>query len=287
MFVNGYQNGCRDQSSFSETFGIADQLLQSDNRVSLFFDNCTYAKNASIEDIGNAFRDYLSGLRYTDGRTVPQVDVVAHSMGGDVVRSYLSGKQTTRGVFNAPPSVRIRKAVFIAIPFFGSFVADLAPVDVQSQELQPGSAFLFDLATWNQGRDDLRGIDAVAVVAIGGTGIVNGKPGFDDSTVTVTSASLEFARKDRTRVIPGYCHTTLSFPLSLACSNPNAAIARMTSDQHVTGRLMISFLNNTTDWMSFGTSPAADNYLGQFGDSSSSFVTLRTRSSASTLPATI
>ena len=106
VFLNGYQNGCGDQPSYSGTFGIADQILQRDNRVSLFFDNCTYAKNASIEDIGNAFRDYLNGLRYTDGRTVPQVDVVAHSMGGDILRSYLSGKQTTREVFNAPPTVK-------------------------------------------------------------------------------------------------------------------------------------------------------------------------------------
>ena len=37
-----------------------------------------------------------------------------------------------------------------------------APTDVQTRQQLPGSTFLFDLATWNQFRDDLRGIDANA-----------------------------------------------------------------------------------------------------------------------------
>lgn len=265
VLLNGYQAGCGTTSSFSGTFGIADEILQRDRRVSLFFDNCAAAKNASIEEIGNAFRDFLEGLRYNDGRPVPQVDVVAHSMGGDIVRSYLAGKQTTRGVFQAPVNVKIRKAVFIAVPFFGSIAAELSGNDVQSTELRPGSAFLFDLATWNQGQDDLRGIDAVAVAATGGTGLQSLKPGFDDSTVTVTSASLEFARLNHTRVVPNYCHTTLAFPLSFACFNPTQAIAKMTSDQQETARIMISFLNGTSEWMNVGTAPSDNGYLKEYG----------------------
>jgi uncharacterized protein (TIGR03437 family) len=261
VFLNGYQAGCNDKGSFAGTFGSADQVLQRDGRVSVFFNNCDVPGNPEIEELGNAFRDYLNALRFADGREVSQVDVVMHSMGGIILRCYLTGKQRERGVFLPPATVKVRKAVFLATPFFGSLAANLSAPDVQSRQLLPGSTLLFDLATWNQGRDDLRGIDAVAVAAAGGSGVLNGRPGFDDSTVTLTSGSLDFVQTGRTRVVAGYCHTVLTGLLAVACQNPGTAIARINDDAHPSARVILSFLNGTDEWKSIGVAPAEANWL--------------------------
>jgi uncharacterized protein (TIGR03437 family) len=229
-------------------------LLQRDGRVSLFFDNCRQARNAPIEEIGNALRRYLEELRYSDGQPVQQVDIVAHSMGGLIARSYLSGKQAERGVFQPPPDTKIRKIVFLAVPHFGAIASLLtgAPDDIQTRQMRPGSPFVFDLATWNQGMDDLRGVDAVAVVGNAGVGVLPPlERNFDDTTVTLTSGSLEFVLPGRTRVLP-YCHTTGI--ATLGCSPGAPAIARWTDDQHQAARIALSFLNDTPDWRSVGQS---------------------------------
>ena len=98
-------------------------MLQTNGEVSLFFSTCSLPSSASIEDLGAAFATFLSGLMYTDGKPVEQVDIVAHSMGGLVLRSYLSGKQNATGVFQPPAAPHIRKAVFLATPHFGTGIA--------------------------------------------------------------------------------------------------------------------------------------------------------------------
>src|ERR1700728_511637 len=119
VFINGYQfEGC--PATFSGTFGIADQVLQGNGEVSVFFNTCSLSSSASIEDLAAAFAAFLSGLSYTDGQPVDQVDVVAHSMGGLVLRSYLSEKQNTGGMFQPPAATLVRKAVFLATPHAGT-----------------------------------------------------------------------------------------------------------------------------------------------------------------------
>src|SRR4029077_18838724 len=120
-----------------------------------------------------------------------------HSMGGLIVRSYLSGKQPPPGVFNPPVTFKVRKWVSIATPNFGallpSIVADFLP-GTQTSDLVPGSQFLFDLATWNQNRDDLAGVDTVGIIGnAGGSGPIQGS---NDGTVAVTSASMSFTLPD-------------------------------------------------------------------------------------------
>jgi uncharacterized protein (TIGR03437 family) len=258
VFVNGYQAGCSGNVTFEGTFGQADRILQADGRVSLFFNNCEQARNRPIEELGAALRRYVEALRYADGQPVPSVDVVAHSMGGLIVRSYLSGKQAGRGEFTPPQDVKIRKAVFVAVPFFGAIVTEFPGAaggsnDPQFEQLRPGSAFLYDLAIWNQGIDDLREIDAIAVVADGGSGIVSGNGmAADDSTVSVTSASLDFLMPDRTRVV-NYCHTRLTGLLALGCST-QTPVAAIDSDRHDTARIILSFLNDTPVWRTVGSS---------------------------------
>lgn len=253
IFLNGFETDC-SSVTFQKEFGVADQILQTNGRVSLFFNDCNVANASTIEALARAFGAWLGGLTYTDGSAVTQVDVVGYSMGGLIVRSYLSGKQEAQGVFTPPATVPIRKAVFLATPNFGTPVAALALGAIpEADELSSGSHFLMDLNTWNQNHDDLRGIDAIAVAGTGGTGLAV-SPGFDDGLVAVSSASLEFYASGRTRVLP-LCHQAgggLLSQVGLCAGNANS-IARVIDTTSANGRIIVSFLSGTSDWQSIGT----------------------------------
>jgi pimeloyl-ACP methyl ester carboxylesterase len=268
VFMNGYQPSCGN-SSFSSTFGNADQILQAGQVSSVFFDNCTVTSSSSgrpaIEALGVAFGAFLGGLRHTDGTAVTEVDVVAHSMGGLILRSYLAGKADTTPARYAPPAnPGVRKAVFLATPHFGTSLAGLLGTDVQTQEMSLGSQFLFDLNTWNQGLDDLRGVDALAIAGTGGTGLESGTVSFggalDDGVVTLTSASLGFLRPGRTRLVPA-CHASISLLVSFGfCSSNAQPIAAIMDASNITGQMVLSFLTGTTNWQSLGQ-PIEENGL--------------------------
>ncbi|HEX3743529.1 MAG TPA: IPT/TIG domain-containing protein [Bryobacteraceae bacterium] len=250
------------------TFGNLQAYLQAaPNHVPTvyFFENCTECPQCSIERLGAQLATFLNSL------PVPQVDVVAHSMGGLIVRSYLSGKQSAMGSFRPPPTVKIRKAVFLATPHFGSPLADevntnvlfsdLYGNDPQIQEMERGSQFEWDLATWNQFGDDLRGVDAVA--AIGNAGPMQQS----DGVVDLTSGSLDFVLPGRTRVVP-YCHisSTDVGGLAGALTGCNAAgIAYIDSPSHPSFQIVSSFLMGGTSWESAGTSPSQDPILSTQG----------------------
>jgi uncharacterized protein (TIGR03437 family) len=270
VFINGFQfEGC--PTTFADTFGIADQVLQSNGEASLFFSTCSLSSSATIEDLAAAFATFLSGLQYTNGRPVQTVDVVAHSMGGLVLRSYLSGKQNTAGVFQPPAATHVRKAVFLASPNFGTPIASLAIASLlgftqQLDEMASGSSFLFGLGTWNQGTDDLRGVDAVAAAGNAGIGGLSEPTGFDDGVVPLTSASLRFYLPGRTRVVP-YCHIdgggiVTAFGL---CPGDAQGIADINSAMHDSAQIIVSFLNGTNDWQSVGTAAESDPFLSVDG----------------------
>ena len=256
-------NSCGN-NQFAANFGQFDQFLQAAGRTTVLFDNCLYPNKPPIEELGNHLRDFLAALQYPDGTPATPVDVVAHSMGGLIVRSYLAGKQTTEGVFQPPPNPGIRKAVFLATPNFGSPFGDLFGIDVQAQELGSGSTFVFDLATWNQGTDDLRGIDALALAGNGGTGVAVA-PGLDDGVVSLTSASIGFAELGRTRVIP-YCHTGSSLvSLVNLCSSNTPVIAQAVNATDANVAATLSFLNGTPDWRSIGQDATQNPFLSTRG----------------------
>jgi len=262
------QGSCPIPQDSTGTFGNLQQYLEgAPNNVPnvYFFENCTECPECAIEQLGAELASFLNSL------AAPQVDVVAHSMGGLIVRSYLAGKSTTSGVFNPPPTVKIRKAVFLATPHFGSPLADEASTnallsalyggDVQLQEMERGSQFDWDLATWNQFADDLRGVDAVAVIGNAGPS------GESDGVVDLTSASLDFAIAGRTRVVP-YCHIASSDVGGLAgaitgCNAPG--IAYIDSTAHPSYQIVSSFLMSGTAWQSIGNSPAQDAVLSANG----------------------
>jgi uncharacterized protein (TIGR03437 family) len=187
-------------------------------------------------------------------------------MGGLVLRSYLSGKQDTAGVFQPPAATHVRKAVFLASPNFGTPIASLLPVSTQVNEMASGSNFLFDLATWNDGADDLLGVDAIAAAGNAGTGGLSGTAGFDDGVVPLTSASFQFYLPGRTRVVP-YCHIpgggiVSDFGL---CPSDAPGIANIDSATHDSAQMIVSFFNGTDAWQSVGTAAESDPFLSVDG----------------------
>ncbi len=272
VFLNGYQPSCTG-AGFSNTFGNAGQVLQVARIASVFFDNCAITSSISgrptIEALGAAFGTFLRGLRYTDGTAVTEVDVVAHSMGGLIVRSYLAGKaDATPAAYTPPTNTGIRKAVFIATPHFGTAIAGQLGADVQTQEMALGSNFLFELNTWNEGLDDLRGVDAIAIAGTGGTGSESGTTalgGLDDGVVTLTSASLGFLRAGRTRLVHA-CHASISLLYSLGlCSRGAPPIAAIMDTNNVTGQIVLSFLTGTSNWQSLGQALEDNSLAVVFG----------------------
>ena len=240
VFVNGFQNACSSTSNPALTFGQLPQLLS--DRPVLFFDACPY-QTQSLEALGQFFGQFIS--------TYPQVDVIAHSLGGLIVRAYLSGKQDGFG-FAPPATTRIGNLILIGAPNFGSLVGIGA--GAQESSSTPGSQFLYDLATWNQGVDDLRELNAIAIIGAGGT---LSEP--SDGVVALTSASLGFARPDQyTRILPA-CHSQ-----GVNC-NATQQLALVDSPSHPTWLIIQSFLSGTADWQTIGHAPSQDPALSASG----------------------
>ena len=268
VLLDGFQppsltSSCPMTTDSTGTFGNLQTYLEHQGLSVFFFENCTECANCPIEELGSILSNFLSSL------AVPEVDVIAHSMGGLIVRSYLSGKQTAPGTFVPPTNTYIRKAVFIATPHFGSYQADSPAASSffalgnQLNEMKSGSQFLWDLANWNQWSDDLRGVDAIAI--IGNLGSYGTASNASDGVVALTSASLYFATPNaRTRIL-NYCHVTLNdFEGSLAgCTGPGIADS-IDSTSHPTYEIINSFLQDTNVWLTTGNPPSADQYLSRY-----------------------
>lgn len=240
LLVNGFQATCPDNGVLG-TFGQLPTLLQQDGASVDFFDVCA-SPDASIEA--------LAGLLASKIQSYPgPVDVVAHSMGGLVVRSYLQGR-TNSPYLSPPGNTNIRKLVLLGTPNFGvsntfAALSFLVPwASGQAAEMQFGSPFLWYLGTWNQLYDDLRGVDALAIAGTAG-GSAGSVPW--DGVVDVASASLDFADSSglRTRVVP-YCHA--SIVLGVTCPGGSGLIASVPNRSHLSYQLLRSFLDGTTSW---------------------------------------
>jgi uncharacterized protein (TIGR03437 family) len=278
VLLNGWETGftgtCPIASSSSVTFGNLAQYLVSDGvPVVYLFDNCAEDPNQTIETLGNDLAAYLKSIRYDNGSQVQQIDLVAHSMGGLIVRAYLAGLQPQSGVVLTPPAnTLVRDVVLIATPNFGSFVAGNYASNLgagtQSAELVPGSSFLWNLGTWNEFGDDLRGVNAIAVV--GNAGAYNATiANASDGLVSLTSAALGFVAHQTsvTRIVP-YCHIDPSAYLNSALGLFNCSAqgsANVTDTNHLTGQIVRSFLAGTNAWSSIGSSPTSDPYLSKDG----------------------
>jgi len=102
VLLNGFQLVCTDTGSAltdsQGTFGQMWSYLQAESVSVLFFNNCAYG-DITIEQLATQLNLYVLGLTYTDGTPVSQVDLVAHSMGGLIVRAYLAGLQPGDSTF--------------------------------------------------------------------------------------------------------------------------------------------------------------------------------------------
>ncbi|HEY3839465.1 MAG TPA: IPT/TIG domain-containing protein [Bryobacteraceae bacterium] len=264
ILLNGWQPPSLTQLSTCPTsptdgsapFGTLPKNLAV---YSTFFDNCVECPSCPIEMLGADLGQRINSLQYSDGTPVEQVDVVVHSMGGLIVRSYLTGKSQTSGVFAPPAATKIRKAVFIGTPHFGSFLAP--DFGAQTTDLRPGSQFLWDLSRWNQGSDDLREVDALAIA---GNASLDSR---SDGVVSLSSASLDFSGlpDQRTRIIDG-CHIDGLSAYLLLCSTDQGIASSAESQQ-----IVLSFLAGTTAWMSVGHSPSQDPVLSHNGGRMVSF----------------
>jgi uncharacterized protein (TIGR03437 family) len=281
ILLNGFQLSCPiavTSPASASTFGsLQNQLEAAGIPAVYFFDNCAACPDAcGIEQLGTDLSQVIGSIQYTDGAAVPQVDLIAHSMGGLIVRSYLAGKQTASGLFDPPANPKVRKAVFIATPNFGAFLADSSTGAVvfaagpQTSEMKMASQFLFELATWNQWGDDLRGVDALAIAGnascckLGGNFLgsnlfeTGDLPDSGDGVVSLSSASIGFSgNQSRTRILE-YCHMD-SVP---GCSG--FGIANVDQAPETAG-IVESFLAGTTAWMSIGGASTANEYLSQYG----------------------
>jgi pimeloyl-ACP methyl ester carboxylesterase len=266
VLLNGWQIGLLSSCPIStttppsfETFGSLESALRSDGvPVVYFFDNCVEDPNALIEDLGAVLGQFINLIRYDNGALVPQVDLIGHSMGGLIIRSYLAGA-AANGSLAPPLNPRARKIIQIATPNFGSFMASSVPfAGPQTTEMIPGSAFLWNLATWNQWEDDLRGIDALAIIGNQGwLPLASNLANASDGVVSVSSASLGFARDPtKTRILP-YCHTDST--VFIDCNGLGIATRLETQN------IILSFLANTSTWQSIGTTPQQDPWLSRFG----------------------
>jgi uncharacterized protein (TIGR03437 family) len=240
--------------------GLASELIAP---AVYFFDNCVEqsVNGSSIEELGVTLGQFLNMIQYAGGALVPQVDLVSHSMGGLIVRSYLAGLQANDSL-SPVLNPRVRKFIEIATPNFGSFLAanysDLLASGTQAAEMVPGSGFLWTLGTWNQRGDDLRGVDALAIIGDAGywqSTIFGSKvSNLSDGVVSLTSASLNFARDpSRTRILD-YCHIgpdSSAYPY-IDCTI-KGGIANVDQAPE-TGEIILSFLANTPAWQSVGSS---------------------------------
>ena len=280
-WITGFTNACNIATTSATTFGnLASYLVSDGVPVVYLFDNCVEDPGNTIEALGADLGAFLNTIKYDSGAQVPQIDLVAHSMGGLIARAYLAGIQPNYNQTFLPPApTLVRDLVLIATPNFGSFVAgnyvNSIAVGSQSAELVPGSALLWNLATWNQLGDDLRGVNSIAVVGNAGSYL----PSLSSSTysnnasdglVSLTSASLGFdygSLSSATRVVP-YCHIDPSAYTNIglgafACSAPG--IANVTDTNQYTGQIVRSFLAGTTAWSSIGNPPASDPWLKSYG----------------------
>lgn len=243
------------------TFGEMEALLSASGYEVRFFDNCAECPGGSIEECGQALGRYLQALPSEKGPGTAQVDVVAHSMGGLIARAYLAGMKAGGGF--APPALpQIRKLVMLGTPNQGSYLLGALTIPVIGQqlpELAPGSGFLYELGKWRGGRDDLPGVDAMAIV---GNGCAYGPfMNAGDGVVTVVSGAINFAREPwRTRVIP-YQHT--SHALVLCPKVPT--LAGVDSASHLSFQAITSFLTDSGEWLSIGQGADEDYWLQRYG----------------------
>ena len=122
-WMTGFTNACPICDHSATTFGnLAQYLVRMAFPWCISSTTARWTRATRIEALGNDLGAFLNTIKYDSGAQVPQIDLVAHSMGGLIARAYLAGIQPNQ-TFLPPAPTLVRKLVLIATPNFGSFVA--------------------------------------------------------------------------------------------------------------------------------------------------------------------
>ena len=248
--ITGLTTGeCPLSEDTTGTFGRLEEFLTADGRPVIFFDNCRFGVPV-IEVLGQELGNVIASMQGDKSGPVP-VDVIGFSMGALVVRAYLAGKQVEPGAFLPPTDPLVRKAILVAAENFGAPLADSAPAGgEQIPQLRVGSRFLWDLATWHQGLDDLRETDALAILGTGARDA--GGDGVAPALGASISAPAFFGiPPEKTRILP-VCHNGAT---AFFCSARQFIMA-VDSEDHPTAQIIRSFLASPVDGSSSGEEPA-------------------------------
>jgi triacylglycerol esterase/lipase EstA (alpha/beta hydrolase family) len=210
LFVHGYEAwGCASTNAtetFEPTIDFLRQRGWHQDMVTVGYYSCDVAMNDTLEAYGRkdlaptADRDadlrslayhlaWMIWSRYSS-RGVG-VDLVAHSMGGLIVRWMLYRMQAHEADF--PPRLYVRAVVSIAAPHAGAPFAAFCP-SIQCQEMTAGSSFLDELSR-----------NAVAPQGTGGT-VWNLVGSSADQVVPADSSTSMGAAHTVVYSLPAYGH---------------------------------------------------------------------------------
>ena len=130
-----------------------------------------------IEALGNDLGAFLNTIKYDSGAQVPQIDLVAHSMGGLIARAYLAGIQPNSDILAAGADTGSQAGPDCHAQLRLVCRRELCKLALRREANPPNWCravrFLWNLATWNQLGDDLRGVNAIAVVGNAGSYMPN------------------------------------------------------------------------------------------------------------------
>ena len=170
----GFTGTCPIASSSSDTFGNLAQYLVSDGvPVVYLFDNCVEDPGQLIETLGNDLGDFLNSIKYDTGAQVPQIDLVGLQH-GRLDRQGVPCAGCSRTEALTPPATTLVRQAGLDCHAELRLVCGRQLCDRvrgrnrKTLEMEPGSSFFWNLATWNQRGDDLRGVDAIAVIGNAG-----------------------------------------------------------------------------------------------------------------------
>jgi len=185
MLVHGW-NGGESTWPKPERLIALEQKLQRDIHLFTYRTGIFSNRYPPLEVLEEQFNDYIKAYK--------EVDVIAHSMGGLLVRHYLSHHKDTS----------IRRVVFLATPHFGTNAAQVlmrlgsigSEGNIQATEIQPGSDFLWQLNALEGA--ELEGVDTLNAYATGESILKS------DFVVAPVSAHLPWAHNI---VVEGMHHT--------------------------------------------------------------------------------
>ncbi|MBI3245699.1 MAG: hypothetical protein HYZ50_04225 [Deltaproteobacteria bacterium] len=227
----------------------ADDVLEYDYGV---FNSCSAASDSTIEFLAAQFSAFLKDKlhSYPPGT---QVDVIAHSMGGLIVRAYMAGMAQLPHESALPYGGEIRRLILAGTPSYGADAEKLGSLvktacfkpgsakglEAQLEEMEYGSRFLWDLDRKWLAQPPTAPED---ILAIAGTAA-----GFGDGAVRAASVALpaNFSLPDGHVLYVPYRHCDYTIGPVDICAPLNLtqpALVNVQGAEHLTFKIVEAFL---------------------------------------------